>query len=78
MYITSIVEEFTDSPSPALLDLCTMEQLLPIAENYELAIPDKKLKESVKLSLIAGLLEKGILEPVLGISVSFFFFSATD
>lgn len=60
--MTSIVEEFIDSPLLALLDRCTKEQLLLIAQNCELEIPDKKLKQSVKFSLKEGLLEKVILK----------------
>lgn len=73
--MASVAEECVDSSSLALLDQCTKEQLLLIAENCELEIPDKKLKESVKFSLRAGLMEKGILEPVVG--VCFFRFNVS-
>lgn len=48
------------------------EQLLLTAENYQLEIPDKKLKESVKFSLEKGILEpgKGNSRTCVGISVS--------
>ena len=55
--MASTVDKFVDSPSVALLDQCTKDQLLLIAEKYEIEILDKKLKESVKGSLMAGLLE---------------------
>ena len=68
--MASIVDEFDDSPSVALLDQCTKDQLLLIAEQYELEIADKRLKESVKISLKAGLLKKGILKPAVESSVA--------
>lgn len=63
--MTSIVDEFVDSPSVALLDQCTKDQLLLIAEKYKIEIQDRKLKETVKDSLKAGLLKQGIF-PVVG------------
>lgn len=64
--MASIVSEFIDSPAVELLEQCTKEQLLLIAEHYALEIMDKKPKESVKSSLKAGLFEKGILQPIDG------------
>ena len=65
--MASIVDTFVDSPSVALLDQCTKDQLLLIAEKYEIEILDKRLKESVKGSLMAGLLEQGMIQPVGGV-----------
>ena len=64
--MASTVDKFVDSPSVALLDQCTKDQLLLIAEKYEIEILDKKLKESVKGSLMAGLLEQRMIQPVGG------------
>ena len=64
--MASVVDEFVGSPSVALLDQCTKDQLLLIAEKYGIEIVDRKLKESVKGSLKAHLLEKRILQPVVG------------
>ena len=59
--MASLVESFIQEPSQALLEQCTKEQLLRIAEHYEVDIPDKKLKESVKTCLRDGLFEAGVL-----------------
>lgn len=51
--MASIVEEFVDSPSVALLDQCTKDQLLLIADKYELEMADKNKKN--KRSLLRSL-----------------------
>ena len=40
--MASLVESFTQDPSESLLEQCTKEQLLRIAEHYGIDIPDKK------------------------------------
>ncbi len=40
------VEKFAKSPSHVSLNKCTKEQLLKIAEFYEIKISDKRFKES--------------------------------
>lgn len=55
------VDEFIASPSEELLDLCTREQLLKIAENYEIDVGDKRQKERVKSVLKACLIENKVL-----------------
>jgi len=49
------VEDFVASPSEELLDNCTKEQLIKIAEHYAIEIDsnDKKLKENLKAVLKA-------------------------
>lgn len=55
------VEEFIASPSEELLDLCTREQLLKIAESYEIDVGDKCQKERVKSVLKACLLKNKVM-----------------
>ena len=59
--MASLVESFIQDPSESLLEQCTKEQLLRIAEHYEVDISDRKLKESVKACLRDGLFEAGVL-----------------
>ncbi|TWW53845.1 hypothetical protein D4764_0220310 [Takifugu flavidus] len=44
--MASLVEEFVQSPTEELLDQCTKDQLLKIAEHFGIEITDKKLKET--------------------------------
>lgn len=59
--MASILQNFIQSPSELALDLCTKEQLIEIAEHYDIEIGDKKLKEIVRADLKQGLMEAGIL-----------------
>lgn len=45
----SVVDEFLASPSYALLEQCSKEQLIKIAEHYSISLTsdDKRLKESL-------------------------------
>ena len=61
------VEDFVRSPSEDLLEQCTKEQLLKIAEHFQ--ISDKRLKETIKHTLKGRLLEEGILVMKLTISL---------
>ncbi|XP_039537129.1 uncharacterized protein LOC120485420 [Pimephales promelas] len=56
------IDEFVSSPSHELLNGCTKEQLLSIAEHYEIVIKDKRLKENVKTALKIELIKQGILD----------------
>ena len=61
------IEDFFDSPSEEWLDLCTKEQLLKIAEHYEIDIGDKRLKDRVKAILKSNLFEiKVLTDPPVG------------
>ncbi len=55
------VEEFISSPSEELLDLCTKEQLLKIAEHYDIDVSSNMLKERQKAILRSNLIERNIL-----------------
>lgn len=56
------INKFLKSPLLELLDGYTKEQLLKIAEVFEIQICDKRLKESVKRVLKANLNERNVLE----------------
>ena len=45
--MTSFIDNFVQNPSESLLEQCTKDQLLKIAEHYGVDVVDKKLKESV-------------------------------
>jgi hypothetical protein len=64
--MTSNVDEFIRFPSEELLDVCTKEQLLKVAEHYKIEISDKRLKNSIRLILKANLMERGILDVTTG------------
>ena len=57
------IDDFISAPSEELLDQLTKEQLLSLASHYdiEIASGDKRLKESLREALKAGLAEGGIL-----------------
>ncbi len=55
------VEDFVTCPSEDLLNVCTKEQLLKIAEHYEIDVGDKHLKDRVKAILKASLFERKVL-----------------
>ena len=57
----SVLQSFVKAPSEIILDLCSKEQLLEIAEHFGIEIVDKKLKETVKAVLKQGLMEAGVL-----------------
>lgn len=60
------VEKFAKSPSRESLDKCNKEQLLRIAEFYEITISDRRLKEStIKIELENKLVNKGILSSTM-------------
>ena len=57
------VEEFVDSPCDHLLDQCSKEQLLKIAEHYKVEIGDKRVKlDTIKANLRKKLVATGVLE----------------
>ena len=58
------VEDFFASPSEEFLDICTKEQLLQIAEHYDVDVGDKRLKERMKAILKSNLFEKNVLSAV--------------
>nr|XP_055067825.1 uncharacterized protein LOC129449084 [Misgurnus anguillicaudatus] len=62
--MSTIVEDFFAFPSEILLERCTKEELLQIAERFavELTSNDKKLKETLTNTLKSALSERGVLE----------------
>lgn len=63
------IDLFVTSPSCEFLDKCTKEQLLKVADRYQVVISDKRLKENIKVVLKAKLIEKGILRDDMDESV---------
>lgn len=55
------INAFIESPSYTLLGKCMKEQLLRIADHYEIDVVDKKRKESIKAELKLKLCERDIL-----------------
>lgn len=60
------ISDFVKAPSEDFLNKCTKEQLLKIADHFEIDISDRRLKDTVKSILTANLTEMGVLagEPV--------------
>ncbi len=61
---SSVVEDFIEFPSEILLERCTKEELLQIAEQFDVAVTssDKKLKETLMKFVKSALSEQGVLE----------------
>jgi len=59
------VEEFAAAPSHEALDQCSKDQLLKIAEHYELQISSSFAKDKVKAIVRSNLAESGVLHSVL-------------
>ncbi len=62
--MTSNIEEFISNPSENLLNEYSKDQLLALANHYDvgLSVGDKRLKESLKSILISALVEQNILQ----------------
>ena len=56
------VADFVKAPSEALLDKCTREQLLKIADHYQIEVGDKRLKDAIRSILKANLADMGVLD----------------
>ena len=71
----SDISDFVKAPSEDFLKKCTKEQLLKIAEHFEIDISDRRLKDTVKSILTANLTEMGVLAvecpPDAGVSPPF-------
>ena len=55
------ITDFVSAPSEEFLDKCAKEQLLKRVEHYDTGIPDKRLKDNIKVILKANLRESGVL-----------------
>jgi len=62
--MSSYVEKFVDAPSESLLNDLTKDQLLELAEYYEINLTsqDKRLKDQIKALVKTELVERRILE----------------
>lgn len=63
--VMTTLEEFLRAPSEELLERCSREQLVRIAEHFRMDVSDRRLKENVKNILKENLLEAGVLQPKL-------------
>ena len=54
------VEAFVAAPSQEVLEKCTKDQLLKIAEYYSVTVGDKRVKENVKMAVTSKLMEIGV------------------
>lgn len=70
LVMASVVDEFLHSPSDHLLSQCTKDQLLKIAEHYDIDISDKRLRDNIKAILRANLLDAGVFQKDEGIQPS--------
>lgn len=59
-----VLEDFFSCPSESLLERCTKEQLIQIAEHFsiDLTTQDKKLKDTLVTTLKRSLVDRGVLE----------------
>ena len=62
---SNTVEEFLKTPSEELLERCSREQLVKIADHFEMDVGDRRSKENMKRILRENLLEMGVLESKL-------------
>lgn len=64
--MTTIVEEFIESPSCELLEQCTKEQLLKLAQHYTLVVDARRAKDTIMSIVKTNLQEQGVLKTELG------------
>ncbi|RXN17438.1 membrane-spanning 4-domains subfamily A member 4A-like protein [Labeo rohita] len=64
--MSSVLEDFFACPSEALLESCTKEQLVQIAERFsvDLTSQEKRLKETIVTTLKRSLVDRGVIETV--------------
>ncbi len=62
--MSSVIEDFLVCPSEALLESCTKEQLVQIAERFsvDLTSQEKRLKETIVTTLKRSLVDRGVIE----------------
>lgn len=62
--MSSVIEDFFACPSEALLESCTKEQLVQIAERFsvDLTSQEKRLKETIVTTLKRSLVDSGVIE----------------
>lgn len=59
--MANIVEQFSQSPSDELLEQCTKDQLMKIAQHYSVEVEPKHTKENLKSIIKANFQECGVL-----------------
>ncbi len=62
--MSSVIEDFLVCQSEALLESCTKEQLVQIAERFsvDLTSQEKRLKETIVTTLKRSLVDRGVIE----------------
>lgn len=61
------VEDFLRAPSEELLERCSRQQLVKIADHFEIDGSDKRMKENIKAIVRANLLDTGVIRPVFNV-----------
>ena len=56
------LSDFYDAPSAVFLDTCKKDQLLEIAEHYDIVVREGMLKDELKVFVLLTLFEKGVLQ----------------
>lgn len=60
--MATIVDEFIEAPSYEVLEQCTKEQLIKLAQHYSVAVDARRTKETLKSIVKANLQEEGVLK----------------
>ena len=60
--MADIVDEFVGAPSYEVLEQCSKEQLLKLAQHYGVAVDARRTKDTIKSILKANLQEEGVLK----------------
>ena len=58
---------FYDAPSAVFLESCKKEELLEIAEHYEIELEEGILKDELKVFVLLTLFERGMFQKVPGV-----------
>lgn len=57
----SSVEDFLQNPSDGLLDVCTKDELIKLAEHFEIEIPGQARKDHILCVVKENLVQSGVL-----------------
>lgn len=64
--MATVVEEFVSSPDQKLLDQCTKDQLLKLAQHYKMTVDARRTRETIQSILQANLQDEGVLVADVG------------
>ncbi|XP_073781537.1 uncharacterized protein isoform X2 [Danio rerio] len=78
--MSSVLDDFFACPSEALIERCTKEELIQIAERFsiDLTTHDKKKKDTLMATLKRSLVERGVLEVRTAVLCESSVFSSCD